>query len=257
MDDVEEIDQAAIADKRAAETMVARTVRRLIDLSLGSVEGAHLGSQNDLLTQFGVSRPTLRQAAKVVESGRLITVRRGVNGGVFASRPVAADAVQAPALFLRLQNIDIVHAHDTVRLLLTHAAGLAATCEDAALRARLAAFGAQVARRAATPETPAEAAETETAIAKLMAEMSGNPALQLFIDILFTFGPFTRWSPLRDMPAADQNERRRLLWHLCDAILTRDAAAAADICGRRSDLAARSLRAGATGGPEGTCQNGG
>jgi DNA-binding FadR family transcriptional regulator len=50
-------------------------------------EGAALPPELELIAQFGISRPTLRQAFRVLESESLITINRGVNGGVHVGRP--------------------------------------------------------------------------------------------------------------------------------------------------------------------------
>ena len=52
-------------------------------------EGALLGSEEALVTKLGVSRATVRQAARLVEREGLLRVRRGINGGYFAARPDA------------------------------------------------------------------------------------------------------------------------------------------------------------------------
>ena len=55
-----------------AESLVARTARELAELSLAHEDGDFIGAEDDLLSRLGVSRPTLRQAAKIAENDRLI-----------------------------------------------------------------------------------------------------------------------------------------------------------------------------------------
>jgi DNA-binding FadR family transcriptional regulator len=50
-------------------------------------EGALLGSEDALQRRLGISRPTMRQAARVLEREGLLRVRRGNNGGYFGARP--------------------------------------------------------------------------------------------------------------------------------------------------------------------------
>ena len=60
--------------------MVAAELRRQI--VLGKLkQDDQLPSENALMEQFGVSRPTLREAFRILESEGAITVRRGVRGG--------------------------------------------------------------------------------------------------------------------------------------------------------------------------------
>src|SRR5436309_3200194 len=44
-------------------------------------EGDGLPPENVLMQQFGVSRPTLREAFRILESEQLITIHRGARGG--------------------------------------------------------------------------------------------------------------------------------------------------------------------------------
>lgn len=50
-----------------------------------AADGAAPRSEDELLERYGVSRPTLRQAARILEHEQLIDVRRGVNGGFLAA----------------------------------------------------------------------------------------------------------------------------------------------------------------------------
>lgn len=63
------------------------TARKLRQLALGVENGALLGSEQDLTTELGTSRETLRQAARLLEREGVLKVRRGLKGGYFAARP--------------------------------------------------------------------------------------------------------------------------------------------------------------------------
>jgi GntR family transcriptional regulator, transcriptional repressor for pyruvate dehydrogenase complex len=45
-----------------------------------------LGREDDLAAEFGVSRPTLREALKLLASGNLIRATKGPGGGIFVAR---------------------------------------------------------------------------------------------------------------------------------------------------------------------------
>ena len=86
------------------DSAVARVVRALVRLSMDGEDGSYLGSELELLARFRVSRPTLRQAAKMLQNDQMIEVRRGLNGGFYACRPEARHVVQGPAFYLRLNG---------------------------------------------------------------------------------------------------------------------------------------------------------
>ena len=66
---------APVRSPKTAE-LVAGTLRRMVvDGQLK--EGDFLPNEAELMTHFGVSRPTLREAVRVLESERLVEVRRG------------------------------------------------------------------------------------------------------------------------------------------------------------------------------------
>lgn len=63
-------------------------------------EGDALPSEATLMEQFGVSRPTLREAFRVLESEALITIRRGAHGGARVNVPNGAIAARYAGLVL-------------------------------------------------------------------------------------------------------------------------------------------------------------
>ncbi|MBX6390568.1 MAG: FadR family transcriptional regulator [Frankia sp.] len=67
-------------------------------------EGEALPSESELMRQFHVSRPTLREAFRVLESESLITVRRGPGGGVRVRPPNLDVAARYSGLILQHQG---------------------------------------------------------------------------------------------------------------------------------------------------------
>ncbi|WP_041318945.1 FadR/GntR family transcriptional regulator [Mycolicibacter sinensis] len=70
---------------------VAARIRRMI--ARGElVDGDWLPTEAELIAQFGVSRPTLREAFRLLEGDSLVTIRRGPPGGARVTLP-GPDAV--------------------------------------------------------------------------------------------------------------------------------------------------------------------
>ncbi len=96
-----------------------------VEFEHGARPRDYLGAEDELLAKLSVSRPTLRQAAKIVESDRLISVRRGIKGGFYATRPNAADAIKALARYLRLNGATIADVFAVTKLVAEEAGALA------------------------------------------------------------------------------------------------------------------------------------
>jgi DNA-binding FadR family transcriptional regulator len=83
--------------------LIANTIRRWIvqgDLQ----ENDALPSETELLQQFQVSRPTIREAFRILESESLIYVRRGAGGGARVQIPNEAVAGRSVGLLLQLRG---------------------------------------------------------------------------------------------------------------------------------------------------------
>ena len=227
----------------ASVTRVDRTARQLAELSLEGEGGRYLGSEDELLKRFGVSRPTLRQAAKMVANDRLITVRRGPRGGLYADRPDAADSVRAVARYLRLNGATLHDVFVVNSLIAEQAGALAARSADPQLRAELAAF----ARRIPRSETAGDIVRAENELARLLTRMTGNPAIELVMAIGYTFGMEEQRVRFYGEPD-DRSRARELQAGLCKAVLDGDEDIARLLMRRRSALLEEwFVKAGASG----------
>lgn len=93
---------------RAPKTaeLIARHVRGQIvrgDLQAGDT----LPPENDLMQQFGVSRPTLREAFRILETESLIHIRRGSRGGAQVTAPEMTVAARYVGLLLQMQHTTV------------------------------------------------------------------------------------------------------------------------------------------------------
>lgn len=225
------------------ETLATRTARALVDLSLSATPGEYLGAENDLLRKFGISRPTLRQAAKMVERDRLISVRRGSKGGFFAERPDASDAIQSLTRFLRLRGTNLGDVMQVTRPVSEEAAVAAARQRSQADIEQLTELVAAIDEY----EEPREFIAAEVKMARVIARICGNPVIELVIEIGYGFGLGERDIGLYSDPER-RTRSRELQRGLLNAIIDGDADIARLMMQRRSDQFDQWLQAGGMSG---------
>jgi GntR family transcriptional repressor for pyruvate dehydrogenase complex len=90
---------------RLAE-MIAGELRARI-LSGEYADGDTLPKQEDLLEQFGVSPPSIREALRVLETEGLVTVKRGNVGGAVVHAPLASKVSYMLALVMQSRSLPI------------------------------------------------------------------------------------------------------------------------------------------------------
>jgi len=96
---------SAVRSPKTAE-LVAGTLRRMVvDGTLK--DGDFLPNEAELMTHFGVSRPTLREAVRVLESERLVEVRRGSRTGARVRVPGPEIVARPAGLLLELSGATI------------------------------------------------------------------------------------------------------------------------------------------------------
>src|SRR5687767_14905824 len=83
--------------------LVAGEIRRRI-ISGDVVAGDPLPNEAELTALFGVSRPTLREALRLLEADGLIEVKRGVRGGPRVRVPDAAVTARHAAMLLQMRG---------------------------------------------------------------------------------------------------------------------------------------------------------
>jgi GntR family transcriptional repressor for pyruvate dehydrogenase complex len=158
---------------RGASEQVASEIQHYIQRE-GLGPGDFLGREEDLAADFGVSRPTLREALKLLASGNLIRASKGPGGGIFvaltADQGMGRSLSDAIAMMLETRAVSLQELLEARLLLEVPLAG------QAAHRAR--------------PETVAElraalAAGDEAALHRIVAATAGNRMVQAFTDWVF------------------------------------------------------------------------
>jgi GntR family transcriptional repressor for pyruvate dehydrogenase complex len=90
---------------KAAELLAGRIRGQIIRSELK--EGDALPPESDLMERFGVSRPTLREAIRVLEMESLLRMRRGSRGGAIVTAPDPQVAARAVGVLLQLRGVSL------------------------------------------------------------------------------------------------------------------------------------------------------
>lgn len=134
MDRGEEL-SANVTKKRLRQPRVAEIVAsslRARILSGALPDGAMLPKQEDLLNEFGVSPPCIREAFRILETEGLVTVIRGNVGGAIVHVPHAGTAAYMLGLVLQSRGVSLYDLLNGMRLLEPACAGEAAQRPDRA-----------------------------------------------------------------------------------------------------------------------------
>lgn len=80
-------------------------------------EGDSLPPESELIAQFGVSRPSIREALRILESESLITLKRGSRGGAQIHAPAVATAARYAGAVLQTQGTPLSDIYTACRLI--------------------------------------------------------------------------------------------------------------------------------------------
>jgi DNA-binding FadR family transcriptional regulator len=178
--------RAIVQPIRAPKTgeLVAAQIRRQIvrgDLA----EGDALASETELMELYGVSRPTLREAFRVLESEGLIIVRRGARGGARVRLPDVSVAGRHLGLLLQLRGttLDDVFA---ARVVIEPAAArqVAERTPEQGRETALARLHDAVDAEAMAVDDPATFAALSARFHAMLVSVSGNDTLALLAEAL-------------------------------------------------------------------------
>ena len=114
---------------KAAELLAARIRGQIIRGELK--EGDALPPESELMERFGVSRPTLREAIRVLEMESLLRMRRGSRGGALVTAPDPQVAARAVGVLLQLRGVSLRDIHEARTMIEPMAARRIAESKDA------------------------------------------------------------------------------------------------------------------------------
>jgi GntR family transcriptional regulator, transcriptional repressor for pyruvate dehydrogenase complex len=124
------VTEPTIQFRRLAEQVADELRRRILRGELA--DGSILPKEDELLVEFPVSKPSLREAMRILEAEGLLRVRRGKLGGAVVRRPNAANVAYTVGLVLGSQEVGL---SDVGNALLQVEPACAALCAQRADRA--------------------------------------------------------------------------------------------------------------------------
>lgn len=164
-----------------AAQLVADTIRRQI-VTGHLRDGDSLRSEPALIEQYGVSRPTLREALRILQSEALITIRRGSRGGAVIHEPRVEHVARQAGHLLQHQHTTLSDVHAARVTLEPPAAGLLAAKYDAA--AAVSRLRRALADEAAAMDDARAFARASARFHDVVVELAGNKTLLLFAGVL-------------------------------------------------------------------------
>ena len=165
-----------------ASEQIALEIRRYLERR-DLQPGDRIGTEQELATEFGVSRPTLREGLRLLASSHLIRVGRGRSGGIFVARTpnegMSRNVSESIATMLAAESVSMSELLDARLFLEVPLAGMAARNATADTAKRL-----QEAIDAAEGHTPGTEPfnDADGTFHRILAEAAGNPLLRAFTD---------------------------------------------------------------------------
>jgi DNA-binding FadR family transcriptional regulator len=113
---------------KTAELVAAHIRRQIVRGELH--EGDALPPESALMEDFTISRPTLREAFRILESEGLIIVRRGARGGALVQIPTSEVAARYAGLVLQHRAVTLADVFEARIIVEAPAAGIVAGRRD-------------------------------------------------------------------------------------------------------------------------------
>jgi GntR family transcriptional regulator, transcriptional repressor for pyruvate dehydrogenase complex len=164
---------------KAAE-LVAEEIRRQI-VAREVAQGEALPNEAELVEAYGVSRPTIREALRVLEAEGLIEVKRGVRGGPRVRLPDVSVSARHISLLLQMRGVSLVDLAEARRILEPAAVRELA---QRVTRADIDALRAVLEAERASGDNHAESARQASRFHAMVIELAGNHTTALLNELL-------------------------------------------------------------------------
>jgi len=216
--------------------------------------GTLLGSESELIERYGVSRAVFREAMRIVDHHGVAEMRRGPGGGLVITEPNLGAVVRAVSLQLQYERIrprDVAEARKVLELSCVRLATERLTPSGAArieefLERELQRIKATRQARRAKGDLPSHDFH------QLLAELTGNPAMQLFVQMITRV--LGEQSPRAKSLERVAEEVHNVHARIAEAIIGGDAESAVRRMARHLDSVTGYLTASAKNGPHASSQ---
>lgn len=114
-----------------SEQVARMLLDRIVEADLQP--GSSLGTEAELLDLFHVSRPTLRESLRILESQGLLTLRPGPKGGILVARPSVEILAHTFSVLLRVNRVpfsEVLRARMAIEPALVRDAAIYGTEKD-------------------------------------------------------------------------------------------------------------------------------
>lgn len=164
--------RSALHIPKAPQIVAGRIKKQIVNGLLK--EGDVLQAEGKLMEEFGVSRPTIREAFRILEAERLITVARGARGGATIHAPNPSLIASYALMVLQTEGTTVAEVYEArlafepsaVRFVVEHSAHVAPAILREVLESERLQF-----------EDPVAFAASVARFHRILVELSGNKPL--------------------------------------------------------------------------------
>jgi len=173
---------AVVQKSPKAASRIANSLRREIVTGVLHA-GDKLLPERVLQEQFQVSRPTLREAMRLLESESLIKISRGQHGGARVQKLDVSVTARQVGMFLQMEGTTLADVLQARTFLEPPAAGLIAESRSLAVIDKLRS-SVSLAKKAYEEGDPRALAEAQTHFSDVLTTEAGNQTLSMFARLL-------------------------------------------------------------------------
>jgi DNA-binding FadR family transcriptional regulator len=214
------VDVSAVLVPKASDVLADKLRQQILDEGLP--EGTPLPTERELVARSGLSRGSVREALRVLETEGLIVTKAGRNGGSAIRRPSRESISRSFELFLRSHGVRfdaLIEARESVEPAAARLAALHRTDDD------IAEMSAIHQEMEATPDNAAKFAKLNLKWHMSVVKASKNELLITFVDAISR--PIYAATEYQSLNTPDlRHEVLQVHGRVMEAIIARDPEAA-------------------------------